>query len=120
MEINGNIRKHEEAKYCSGCGHLLASYISVVNEPNTTVGPALNNVVPPPIAQQPAVLYQAWVTMEEAAKMMRYSYFWLAHNWKRLELHPSDFGHRRMFEVAEINECLQRNRFTYRGRPRKR
>ena len=116
--IIGN--RNQKRGCCSACGHSLPSYMGIVNEPNATVSPVVNNAVPLPIVQQPVVPNPAWITMEEAAKMMRYSYFWLAHNWKRLELHPSDFGHRRMFELTEITECLQRNRFTYRGRPRKR
>jgi excisionase family DNA binding protein len=60
-----------------------------------------------------------WITMAESAKRMGYSYFWLARNWKRLGLRPTNFGHRRMFEVEGIEECMRRNRFSHRGRPPK-
>jgi excisionase family DNA binding protein len=60
-----------------------------------------------------------WLTMAESAKRMGYSYFWLARNWKRLGLRPTNFGHRRMFEEEGIEECMRRNRFSHRGRPPK-
>lgn len=60
---------------------------------------------------------EGWLTMKEAAKMMGYSYFWLAHNWKRLRLQPTNFGARRMFKDKELDEWLTQHRFTYKGRP---
>jgi hypothetical protein len=57
--------------------------------------------------------------MEEAAEKMGYSYFWLAHNWKELGLHPTNFGHRRLFEEREIEKYISQHRYSYKGRPRK-
>jgi hypothetical protein len=56
--------------------------------------------------------------MRAAAAKMGYSYFWLAHNWKQLGLHPTNFGHNRMFHEQEIDEYMLKSRVSYRGRPR--
>lgn len=104
--------------FCPGCGKDLAPYISSV--PSLNAQGQRRHGVDAAMPSQPANSNHGWVTMRDAARMMGYSYFWLAHNWQhRLGLHPSNFGHRRMFEKKEIEEYLQRNKFTYRGRPRK-
>lgn len=87
--------------YCPSCGHRLPSYI-------------LDGTNPAPV--QP----KTWLTMTEAAKVMDYSYSWLAHHWQSLGLHPTDYGPRRLFEAKEIEAFMQRNRVSYRGRPPKR
>ena len=111
---------NHRGRYCPACGYNLTSYIKPVSETNATAASVINNVVPTLIGQQFADQKQAWVSMEEAASLMGFKYGWLAHNWKSLGLHPSNFSQRRVFEVAEIKECLQRHRFSYKGRPRKR
>lgn len=64
-----------------------------------------------------------WLTMEQAAAMMGFSYFWLSRNWKQLGLHPSSprpgAKARRMFEAKEIDEFMRAKKFTRRGRPSK-
>lgn len=107
-------------RYCPACGHRSATYMGIVNESTASVGPVLINAAPSPIVQQPAAQNKAWLTMEEAGKMMGYSYSWLAHSWRKLGLHPTDFGPRRLFDPKEIEDCMQHNKFTYRGRPPKR
>lgn len=104
----------------SRSGHSLPPYMSKMNERAVVASPLVPSVAPPPVAIQSSIPTQAWVGMGEAARMLGYTYFWLAHNWRRLGLHPSDFSRRRrLFEVAEIQECLKKNRFSYKGRPRK-
>jgi hypothetical protein len=120
MESNENIQNYEEAKYCPGCGHLLSTYIGAVHESSALPMPASSAALPPAAITQQAFPNQPWLSMGDAARMMGYSYFWLAHNWKRLRLHPTDFGNHRMFEAKEIEACMQRNKVTYRGRPTKR
>lgn len=104
----------------SQSGHSLPPYMSKMNEPAVVASPLVPSVAPPPVVSLSGIPTPAWVSMGEAAKMMGYTYFWLAHNWRRLGLHPSDFSRRRrLFEVAEVQECLRKNRFSYKGRPRK-
>lgn len=111
---------NHKTRFCPECGHRLASYMGIVNTPNATVGPVLHNAAPPSIVQQPVAQCKTWLTMKEAGKMMGYSYSWLAHSWRKLGLHPTDFGPRRLFDPKEIEDCMHRNKFTYRGRPPKR
>ncbi len=59
------------------------------------------------------------LTMEEAAKKLRRSYFWLARHWKKMGLHPSNFGHPYLFDEKEIDRYIEEHRYSYRGRPRK-
>lgn len=59
------------------------------------------------------------LTMKQAAEIMHHSYFWLSRNYKRLGLHPTNYGFPLLFDALEIEECMKRNTKTYRGRPRK-
>lgn len=64
-----------------------------------------------------------WLTMEQAAERLGFSYFWLSRNWKQLGLHPSSPrpGRRakRMFELKEIDAFMHAHKYSRRGRPRR-
>jgi hypothetical protein len=59
------------------------------------------------------------LTMRQAAEIMHHSYDWLSRNYKRLGLHPTNYGYPLLFDAQEIEDCMKRNVKSYRGRPRK-
>lgn len=99
---------------CPDCRDKWGPYIMVLNTPEFAVPPESKPAPSPP---------SGWLTMEQAAAMMGFSYFWLSRNWKQLGLHPSSprpgVKARRMFEAKEIDEFMRARKFTLRGRPRK-
>lgn len=103
---------HEDA-LCAKCRDKWGPYIVVVNSPEFSAVHA-DKVAPPP---------PDWLTMEEAAERLGFSYFWLSRNWKELGLHPSSprpgLRMKRMFEVKEIDEFMRAHKYSRRGRPLK-
>ncbi len=99
---------------CSDCRDKWGPYIVVVNSPDLAA-----SLDTKPAPSSPS----AWLTMERAAAMMGFSYFWLSRNWKQLGLNPSSprpgVKARRMFEAKEIDEFMRARKFTRRGRPSK-
>lgn len=106
----------ERGGLCPDCRDKWGPYILVLNSPEFEASAKAE-------AKAASASPSGWLTMEQAAAMMGYSYFWLSRNWKQLGLRPTSpkpgSRARRMFEAKEIEEFMRDNKFTRRGRPRK-
>lgn len=109
-------RKCEHQRQCSECRDNWGPYIMVLNSPEFEASVKTE-------AKAAPASPSSWLTMEQAAAMMGFSYFWLSRNWRQLGLHPSSprpgAKARRMFEAKEIDQFMRENKYTRRGRPKK-